>query len=75
MRLGWSVKRTARELDLSRNTVRKYWDEAVEVGVQVRPAARTLTPEQPEHEDLVRFAGALSAGVTLIRGSRRGDGQ
>lgn len=28
-RLGWSVKRTARELGLSRNSVRKYRDEAV----------------------------------------------
>ncbi len=48
-RLGWSVKRTARELGLSRNSVRKYRDEAVAVGAQLRPSARALTEEQVEH--------------------------
>lgn len=45
-RLGWGAKRVARELGLARNTVRKYRDPNQLVGVQKRPEARGLSPEQ-----------------------------
>ena len=53
VRLGWGIKRISRELELARNTVRRYRDEAVPVGVQERPGARRLTSEA------ARRAGAL----------------
>lgn len=39
---GWGAKRIARELEVSRNTVRRYLRGGVEAGVQRRPRARKL---------------------------------
>lgn len=44
-RAGKGIKHVARELDIARNTVRKYWDEAVPAKVQ-RPRARRFCPTQ-----------------------------
>jgi hypothetical protein len=45
-KLRWGAKRIARELGISRNTVRRYLRGGVAAEVQVRPKARCLTPEQ-----------------------------
>ena len=63
-RLGWSVKRTARELDLSRNTVRKYRKDEKPVGVQVRPKARALTAEQATQAE--SLYGSTAAGNAVV---------
>lgn len=65
-RLGWSVKRTARELGLSRNSVRKYRDEAVAVGAQLRPSARALTEEQVEHA-VALFETTAAGNAVVVR--------
>lgn len=44
---GRGIKYVARELDISRNTVRKYWDEDVPAGVQ-RPRPKRLSGLQVE---------------------------
>jgi transposase len=43
---GWGTKAIARELDVARNTVRRYLRTAVEAGGQVRPAARRLSDDR-----------------------------
>ena len=40
---GWGAKRIARELEVARNTVRRYLRlRTVEAGIQIRPRARQL---------------------------------
>src|SRR5438132_1533292 len=39
---GWGTKRIARELEVSRNTVRRYLRGGEEAGIQRRPGARKL---------------------------------
>src|SRR3989442_751943 len=45
---GWGAKRIARELEVARNTVRRYLRlRTVEAGIQIRPRARQL--DAPAH--------------------------
>ena len=64
-RAGWGVKRTARDLGLSRNTVRKYRDETVPIGLQTRPAARSLTEAQSERAAALYTTTAAWSAVVV----------
>jgi len=62
-RLGYSSRRIARELGVARNTVKRYLGGAP-VGVQERPEARRLSPEeQSRAEELYRTTAAGNAVV------------
>ena len=41
---GWGAKRIARQLEVSRNTVRRYLRGGEDAGIQRRPSARKLDP-------------------------------
>lgn len=58
---GWGAKAIARELDVARNTVRRYVRTSVDVGVQVRPAARRLSE------------AAVAEARTLLGGTAEGN--
>lgn len=59
--LGWGTKRIAHELGIARNTVKRYLRGGAEAEAQVRPEARSLTPEQ------------LAEAVTLFDGPAEGN--
>ncbi len=58
---GWGAKRIARELEVSRNTVRRYLRGGEEAGVQRRPGARKL--------DQVTVARAVELFDTVAEGN------
>src|SRR5690242_19543482 len=60
--LGWGSKRIAKELGISRNSVRRYVREGVSAEVQTRPNARTLDDEQQ------------ALAVKLLDGPAQGNG-
>jgi transposase len=60
-RQGWGAKRIARELELARNTVRRYMRGGPEAEVQVRPRRRRLD------------AGATAEAVRLFEGTAEGN--
>src|SRR5947199_4104480 len=72
---GWGAKRIARELEVARNTVRRYLRlRTVEAGIQIRPRARQL--DAPARAEALRlFDGpaehnAVVVTVTKIYGER-----
>src|SRR5204863_4406718 len=74
-RRGWGAKRIARELEVARNTVRRYLRlRTVEAGIQIRPRARQL--DAPARAEALRlFDGpaehnAVVVTVTKIYGER-----
>src|SRR5438128_8322103 len=51
---GWGAKRIARELEVARNTVRRYLRlRTVEAGIQIRPRARQL--DAPARAEALRL--------------------
>ena len=58
---GWGTKAIARELDVARNTVRRYVRGSGDAGVQMRPTARRLS------------ADAVAAAQTLFVGPAEGN--
>ena len=70
---GWGTKRVARELGVARNTVRRYVRAGAEAGVQVRPGARRLTPEQVAAA-VAWFDGEAEANAVVVRDLLRAEG-
>jgi transposase len=64
-RLRWGAKRIARELGISRNTVRRYLRGSDAAEVQVRPEARRLTPEQVA-EAVQLFDGPAEGNAVVV---------
>jgi transposase len=65
-KLGWGAKRIARELDVARNTVRRYIREPdIQPGSQSRPNRRRLDPDAVrEAEELLQ--GAASGNAVVV---------
>jgi transposase len=62
---GWGAKRIAKELELSRNTVRRYVRGGAEAEVQVRPRRRRLDVEA--RAQAVRlFEGAAEGNAVVV---------
>jgi len=63
---GWGAKRIARELEMRRNTVRRYLKGGESAEVQVRPGARQLDDgERRRAEEL--FAGEAAGNAVVVR--------
>jgi transposase len=63
---GWGSKTIARELDLARNTVRRYLRDPIEAGVQVRPTARRLSDEAAAEAQAL-FVGPAEGNAVVVR--------
>jgi transposase len=63
--LRWGAKRIARELGISRNTVKRYLRGGTKADVQVRPEARCLTPEQLA-EAVKLFDGPAEGNAVVV---------
>src|SRR2546421_3764726 len=63
---GWGAKRIARELEVSRNTVRRYLRlRTVEAGIQIRPRARQL--DAPARAEALRlFDGPAEHNAVVV---------
>src|SRR5262245_22846326 len=64
--LRWGAKRIARELGLSKNTVKRYLRAGAAAETQVRPAARRLSPELVA-EAIALFDGAAEGNAVVVR--------
>src|SRR5664280_2837707 len=63
---GWGAKRIARELEMRRNTIRRYLKGGESAEVQVRPGARQLDDgERRRAEEL--FAGEAAGNAVVVR--------
>lgn len=60
----WGAKRIARELGISRNTVKRYVRGGATADKQVRPRARRLTPE--EQAEAVRLFDGPAEGNAVV---------
>jgi len=69
---GWGNKSIARELDIARNTVRRYRRGAA-AGVQVRPRARRLTVERTAEAQAL-FRGVAEGNAVVVQRLLREDG-
>lgn len=63
--LGWGTKAIARELELARNTVRRYLRGGAEAEVQVRPKARRLDERAREEAERL-FAGEAEGNAVVV---------
>src|SRR5438046_7788548 len=63
---GWGAKRIARELEVARNTVRRYLRlRTVEAGIQIRPRARQL--DAPARAEALRlFDGPAEHNAVVV---------
>lgn len=61
----WGSKRIAKELNLARNTVRRYLRDLHLPQPQQRPTRRRLTPDQQQHM-LGLFEGSAKGNATLV---------
>src|SRR5947208_538780 len=63
---GWGAKRIARELEVARNTVRRYLrHRTVEAGIQIRPRARQL--DAPARAEALRlFDGPAEHNAVVV---------
>ena len=61
---GWGAKRIARELGISKNTVKRYRDGGSAVLKQERPNARVLDAEQRERA--VQMFGTIAEGNAVV---------
>lgn len=61
---GWGFKSIARELGISKNTVRRYLRGGAEAGKQVRPSARCLDDEQ--RKLAVELLGGAAEGNAAV---------
>jgi transposase len=64
--LRWGAKRIARELGLSKNTVKRYLRGGMDAETQTRPAARRLTPELVA-EAIALFDGPAEGNAIVVR--------
>jgi transposase len=63
---GWGTKAIGRELDIARNTVRRYLRQPAEAGAQVRLAARRL-PDEMVAEARAWFVGVAEGNAVVVR--------
>src|SRR5262245_11047516 len=69
---GWGSKAIARELQVARNTVRRYVRGAA-TGVQVRPTARRLSPDARAQVQAL-FHGTAEGNAVVVHRLLREDG-
>jgi len=70
---GWGAKRIAKELELARNTVKRYLAGGIEAAKQVRPKARILDQDaRAEAERL--FDGAAEGNAVVVARLLRDQG-
>jgi transposase len=62
---GWGAKRIARELEVARNTVRRYLRGGLEAEVQVRPGSRRLD-EDGRAEARQLYAGLAGGNAVVV---------
>jgi transposase len=70
---GWGSKAIARELEVARNTVRRYLRGAA-AGVQTRPAARRLSAEEIQQAQ-TWFAGTAEGNAVVVQRLLRDAGR
>jgi transposase len=63
---GVGKKAIAREVGVAVNTVRRYLRQPIEVGVQIRPAARRLTDERRQ-EARALYEGAAGGNAVVVQ--------
>ena len=63
---GVGKKAIAREVGVAVNTVRRYLRQPIEVGVQIRPAARRLTDERRQ-EARVLYEGVAGGNAVVVQ--------
>src|SRR2546425_9390365 len=65
---GWGAKRIARELEVARNTVRRYLRlRTVEAGIQIRPRARQLDLNDVDGSYRVIHRGMIRGRLAQLR--------
>ena len=70
---GWGVKRVAKELEIARNTVRRYARGGANAERQERPAARRLdTPAQARAREM--FGGLAEGNAVVVHRELARDG-
>jgi transposase len=69
---GWGSKAIARELQVARNTVRRYVRGAL-AGVQIRPTARRLSPDDVTKAQAL-FQGVAEGNAVVVQRLLRDEG-
>lgn len=69
--MGYSIRRCAREIDIDRKTVRKYWhmqqDEYVRYMARCRERAKILDPYQQEIKELLQQYSRITSAIIYDR--------
>lgn len=64
--LGWGSKRISRQLEIARNTVRRYLRGGAEAEIQKRPRARRLDDDQLTEAERL-FTGVAAGNAVVVR--------